>query len=907
MSNSSFNISDALKDWGRKLDKYKGLEPGDKRELIIHVQDKFDDLVNQGMIEREAFELAISEVDNAGSTLNNEYLKSRIKDQNKIFRKINIPGMLIINFKNTVKTILRRKKDFAVNALGLVVAFTSAILIYQYIQFEESHDKGYSNSDRIYRVSANSYNRDDNSLRGKYASTFYAITSEIKSEIPEVEEATRLLRLNGSIKFGEFVFSENDIFYGDAGFFKVFGQRIISGSGNDLDQANTIFLSETMAKKYFGADEAVGKNVQVNLQGGALLNMEVRGVYEDLPPNSHMKIDALLSNKNFEIFIDETNAFGSLRLNDVRWRLGGFFHYVLLRGDAKMTGLQKKLDAFVEKNRGTIDERRGVLNTLTLDHVEQIHLSEAKIGEIKAKGDPNIILFLKVIFIAVLALAWINYVNLTVAKSMVRAKEVGIRKVVGSSRRELIIKFISESLMTNFLSVILTVAFVYLLVPYYEQLLDKEVFSTFSLLSPYWARFILILLVGIILSSVYPSVILAAYTPIDVLKGKIKSSPKGILLKKGLVVFQFSICIVLMAFIYALVNQLYFMQNHDLGFALRNDIVIERPLANDSLTNQKMMSFKNELLNSSDVIAATISNFVPGQEILAKSGTQIVAKSTEQEDVYISRLATDDAFLEFYDLELIAGRTFTGNTGSNHDYVLLNRTAAESFGFENPADALGTQLAFVLSDTVEVIGVVENFAQQGMKMNYLPISIEIADNNQTTYISIATNQNIERVLENLETEFTTLFPSDPFDFFVLNSTYNKLYDSEERYANILMIFTLIAILISALGIVGLASFAIRTRSKEIAVRKVLGASVQQLFVRLTREYVLLILIASSLGIPLAVYTVDSWLASFAFRIPLSPILFILPVIAIVIIVLLLLGKYVVDAAVAQPVKALRDE
>ncbi len=906
MTNPPFDLELALRQWAKQLDAHAWIESGDRAELISHLRDKYDDLILQGKAPQDAFDEAANSF-NIDAQLSQEYQRSRLSPHAEQALQFNLLGMLFLNIRSAVRSIFRRKVDFLVNVVGLTVAFASAILINQYIQFEESHDTSLPGHEQVYRISAESFNLDDNTLRGRYAGTFYAAAPEVAAEVPEVESATRLLRLSGFMRRGEDMFSEEDMYYGDGNFFDVFGLELLRGVGQDLDEINTVFLAASTAEKYFGNTDPIGQNLVVTLQGGAKFNLEVRGIYADLPENAHLKIDALISNMNYEGFIAETNAFGQRSLHDVQWRLSGFLHYVRLKSGADPELLQPSLDQILERNRGEIDRARGVKNVIWLEQLQKIHMGAPKVWEVKEKGDPYMVLFLKVILVVILVLAWINYVNLTIAKSMIRAKEVGITKIVGSSRAELAIRFIAESLLINLGAFAVAVLMVPLIVPEFHELLGKNVFETFDLSTLHWIQFMVIVAIGMIVSSVYPALVLSSFTPASVLKGSVKTSNKGILLRKILVIFQFGICLVLMVFLYTLDSQVCFMKQSDLGFDLRRDIIIERPIANDSVTNRKLMVFKNEALQSTDIIDATISNFVPGLEILFQTGTRRLGLVDRQEDVFLNRLSIDERFIDFYGLEVIAGRPYYESSGANSNYILLNRTATEHFGFAMPEDALGERLAFTLGDTVEIIGVVEDFAQQGLKMSYLPIGVQLNLAGQGTYISLATNAALGPKLAKLEQQFHALFPTDPFEYFVLDSRYNEQYKEEERYGSIFQVFTLIALIISMLGIVSLASFAIRIRGKEIAVRKVLGASYKDLLTLLSQEYVLLVGLAGLISLPIGYWLMDSWLESFAFRIDLTPGLFLLPLMAVIIIVLLLVSKYVIGAALSAPVHALRDE
>ena len=904
----SFNLEEAITTWRRELQRYPGMEPGDIEELETHLRDAIDDLSRSGMTEEAAFEKVVNEKFDQLQVVSGEYYKSRIKDHtagNSIAR-INPFHMLPINLKIAFRSLLRSRADSLLNISGLAIAIASAGLIFQYILFETSYDNYLNDSDRIYRIAHRSFNTNDGSLRAKFASTFYAVAADAKDEIPEVEAATKTLRVEGILRRGVTNFRESRLYFAASDFFEVFDLPLVRGNPADLDGPDVIFLSESLARKYFGDEDAFGKHLEISLTGGPTHQLEVRGIFEDLPENSHMSPEAFLPLVNFVNNVNDNNLFGERRLSDVRWRLVGWYQYVLLKARTSEHDFNSKINALLQKNRGTIDESRGVKNEFFLERLDRIHLSEKLNNELQPKGDQNIILFLKIIFVTILVLGWINYINLTTAKAINRAKEVGIRKVVGSTRSALIIKFITESLMVNLMAVVTALILALVFIPYYHELVGKEVFSYLE--GSKWILFLVILLSGIAVSSVYPALVLSSFKPAAILKGKFKNSGRGVVLRKSLVTFQFMVSLVLLAAIYVLYEQLKYMRNYDLGFDMEQTLVLRGPSVNDSTTNQRLKTFANIIGQEVDIVQATASGSVPGGEIVFRTAGRPVKGMAYGDDVFVRRIIAYENFIDFYGFELIAGRPFDATRALDRNAIILNREAVEQFGFEDPESALNKRIAFVLSDTFEIVGVVENFAQQGLQVAYVPIGFQMNDSGPAQFISVKTSiADIPQTLSYLEEKYVEFFPGDPFEYFFLNEHFNAQYQSEEKYGKILGLFTMIAIVIACLGLLGLTSFMVRLRLKEIAIRKVLGASNTQIINVLTREYFQLILIASVFGIPFAFYGTYQWIETFAFKIDLGLWHFIVPVLLIVIITLVTIGRISVRAATSNPVNSLKEE
>ena len=900
----SFDLDSAIKDWRRKLHKYSGLEPGDLEELEVHLRDAIDDQLDEYASLEDAF-LEISQKHFAKvGNISKEYQRARTSPSGS---SLNPFQMLPLNLKIAFRNLFRNQTDSLRNLVGLTLSFLAGILIYQYVIFETSYDQFFEDHDRIHRVSAQSFNLSDGSLRGKYAATFFAVAPAIKRDIPEIEASTRLYTANGILRQGMDYFREDDFYYTESDFFEVFKYPLLRGDPSDLDQPNVIFVSTQVAEKYFGTDDPIGQKFEFNT-GRFGYDLEVRGVYQDLPENSHLKLNGLISMVSFEHGINSNNIYGTRSLEDVGWRLSAVHQYVLLRKGVDATSLQPKLDDFIQRYRGTIDAGRGVKNEFFLEQVSTVHLSEELNWEMGPKGDRNIVFFLQIIFVVILALGWINYVNLSTAKSITRAKEVGVRKVVGSSKNQLIVKFVTESLLVNLISLVLAIMLTLLLMPYYHELVGKEVFNYFFGGLSSWLYFLLIVMAGIIGSSLYPALVLSSFRPVAILKGKYKASQSGMLFRKSLVSVQFTITLMMLIGIYVLYEQVRFMRNHDIGVSIDETLVLRAPSRNDSITNSQLRVFKDMLSSESGISEVTISSSVPGNEISFRTGARNLDAVNKRQDLFITRAFTHDDFVKFYDLKVVAGRVFSSTRPADQYAVILNREAVKLFGFDSPEDALNGRIAFVMGDTVEVIGVVENFAQRGLQFAYEPLGLQMSRDGSGGFISVKiSTENAVKKLEHLKETYAQFFPEDPFEYFFLDERYNRQYQSEEKHGRILSIFTVIAIVIASLGLLGLTSFMVRLRIKEVAIRKVLGASVNQIFGILTKEYLYLIAAACLVGLPITYYGASQWLDTFAFKIDLSIYLFLLPIVVVVFLTFVTIGNLSLKAATSNPVESLKYE
>lgn len=904
----SFDLQKAIDRWKRKLRKHSDFETGDIEELEDYLRESVSDLVEEGLSENAAFEQVISSKFSEYELISNQFRKSRTVERNKFSDRLNPIHMLPHNLKLSFRSLLRNRADSFLNLLGLTLSLTAGILIYQYIVFENSFDQFFNNHDRIYRIGHQAFNLPEETPRGRYATTFYAVADDIKAEIPEVEATTRIFKVESICGRGETFFRESNTYFASPDFFDVFSLKLTRGNTDDLAKPRSVFISRSFAKKYFNDTDPMGEPLEITTEGWPSEFYVVKGIFEDIPGNSHLEIDAFLSHSSYVSNSLKYNAFGDRTLDDIRWRLLGFHQYVLLNNHVNSEVLASKIERLIYNNRGDIDDARNVKCLPIIERLDKINLSEKLDNEIKPKADSTIILFLKIIFVIIMLLGWINYVNLSTAKSINQAKEVGVRKIIGSTRGQLLWKFVTTSVLINAIAIVFAVTIVFIIAPYYHDLLGKNIFYYLPETIHLWTPFIVLVILGVAFSSVYPAFVVSSFKPVAILKGKFKTSKKGIVLRRSLVAFQFCVSLMLLISMYALFSQIKFMREHDLGFLLDNTVILRGPITNDSTTNASLLAFNNKLKGDTKFSKVTVSSSVPGMSIRFSSAGRNIMSNNRGEDVFLRRINCYDSFIDFYDFELIAGRVFSRARPADKNTIIINRRAMELFGFEKPEDALNEIVAYVSLDTLKIVGVVENFAQEGLQMSYEPLSIQMDNFGPGNFISIKIpKENIAQSIDFLEEQYLRYFPYNPFEYYFLDDRFNRQYQSEEKYGKILSLFTVIAIIIACLGLLGLTSLMVRMRMKEVAIRKVLGGSTLNIITNLTKEYLYLIVVAILISVPLSYYGINYWLNTFAFHVQVSAMFFIVPVIVICVVTMMTIGNLSYQATRSNPVNSLRND
>lgn len=795
----------------------------------------------------------------------------------------------------TLRAVSKRKGFTLLNVFGLAIGIAASLLILQYVKDELSFDDFHTNGENIYRVEFDAY-RDGKQIF-KCATAFPKVAPMLKADFPEVEDATRLyLRYGGGVvRYNEVAIKEDNLFQAEQNFFSIFSYPLLSGVAK-LDQPNTAIVEKQTARKYFGDADPVGKRIKF----GDREEYEITGVMES-PENSHLKFSFLLSYPTL------VTLWG--KEFDTAWGWYDFYNYALLKPGSDPKALEAKLPAFIDKygannNQGIKESER---TRFVLQPLAEIHLYSDLIQEAQVNGNGTAVYFLMIIALFILVIAWVNYINLSTARAVERAKEVGIRKSIGAHKSQLIRQFIAESCVINFVAAMLGLILVYAAIPAFNEMADKHL--TYSIFADQnlWLALGGLFLIGSLLSGLYPAFVLSSYQPVKVLKGLMKGSREGLFLRKGLVVGQFIFSVGLIAGTIIVYRQLQFMQNRDLGINIDQTLVINAPgfLTYDSLYGNYLRVYKNSIASHPSVKNFTATTEVPGNLIFWTNGAQRVGDDeTKRNMMYI--MGIDQEFFNTFGNTMLAGRGYAPEFTGDSSSVILNRKAAEVFNMESPENAIGQKIR-IGRDTLNVVGIVENYHQEGLKQDFRPTAFRLVQDARSYFCIKVGTENLPQTMAFLKEKYASVFPDNPFDYFFLDTFFNRQYKNERQFGSVFGFFAGLAIFVACLGLFGLASFTASQRTKEIGIRKVLGSSVTNVFFLLSKDFMKLVVIANVVAIPVVWYIMDKWLSGFAFRINIGIWIFIVSAIVTTLIALVTVSYQSISAATANPVKSLRYE
>ena len=809
------------------------------------------------------------------------------------------------NFKIALRNLFKRKGYSFLNIFGLAIGITCCLLIFQYVAYERSYDRFQRDSNRIVRIRLDNYQK--GKLAWQSATAYPAIPAAMKKDFPEVEDFCRLkdddLLLSNDDRGVKF--NEKQGYFADPSVIQMFDVKLMRGNPTTaLNGPDKMMLSESMAKRYFGNEDPIGKRLTV--RDNDVRNYEVTGVYKDYPANSHLVLNYLVSyatlNKDVREQGDTTNAA------ETSWGWYDYYDYIKLKPGTDWKQLEKKLTAFSDRYMNNDEWRKtnNVKAELYLIPLDDIHLNSNYNQEAEVNGDGKAVGFLFMIAFFIIAIAWVNYTNLATARSLERAKEVGVRKVMGALRRDLIGQFLTESFLLNFIAFLFAFLAVFILTKPFNNLIGTTAPQTFTLPGNYWLQFLGIFIFGALISGIYPAFVLSGYHPVVVLKGLFKNTVKGQILRKGLIIGQFAVSVILIAGTIIVFEQVQYMRQQKLGVNINQTLVLQgtHHSPRDTTYQSIFQPFKNELLQQSNIKSVTASSSVMGQEIYWTTGiTRVTPSTPEAITMYI--MAVDYDFLPSYDLKVVAGRNFSKDLETDEHAVLLNEKAAEMFGFKNPQDAVNAKLR--RWDTVNVVGVVSNYHQQGLQKAIDPMMFWLIPNIHRYYSLKMNTSDVQKTLASVEKSWNKYFPQDPFSYFFLDDSYNEQYKSDVRFGSVFALFATLAIIIACFGLLGLSAYNVLQRTKEIGIRKVLGATAQNLLVLLSREFIILVFASLFVAIPICWAIMHNWLQDFAYRIHISPWVFVLAGFLAVVIALVTVGLQALKASMANPVKNLRSE
>jgi putative ABC transport system permease protein len=813
--------------------------------------------------------------------------------------------MLKTHLKLALRSLSKRKGYSLLNILGLAIGITCCLLIFQYVAFEKSYDSFHKNAGQVVRLRLDAWQK--GKLAWQSATVYPAIAPAMKQDFPEVESYCRLIDANFllSNEANHSKIKETKGYYADPAALDILGIQVTKGNpAKALDGPGKIMLSESTARKYFGNEDPIGKRLTV--KDGDRSSLEVTGVFRDYPGNSHLVLHHLISYATLDQQISQGGD--STRPAETSWGWYDFYAYVQLKPGVSWQQLQTKLTAFCDRHMNN-DERAKKNNNkdyVFLIPLTDIHLYSNFNQEAEVNGNGKAVGFLFLIAFLIIVIAWINYTNLATARSLERAKEVGVRKVLGAARRDLVLQFLAESFLLNFLSFLLALVAAFLLTPSFNALVGSADTASFTLPLDYSLAFLGLFLAGTLLSGLYPAMVLSGYHPITVLKGLFKNSSSGLILRKGLIIGQFAVSVILIAGTILVYQQVQYMRQQQLGANINQTLVIEGPGSmQDSLYKDILQPFKADLLQQSAIKNVTASSNVMGQEITWTQSVRRVGDDSRT-PVTLFHLAVDYDFLPSYDMKLAAGRNFSKTFRTDNKAVLINEQAIDLLGFKNAADAINGKLRRG-HDTLTIVGVIANYHQQGLQKSISPMIILLRPEIRGYYSAKIATTQVQETIAAAEKSWNRYFPDDPFSYFFLDQSFNEQYKADTRFGQVFGIFATLAILIACFGLLGLSAYNVLQRTKEIGIRKVLGASVQSLIVLLSKEFMFLICISLFIAIPLTWWVMNNWLQDFAYRISIQWWVFVAAGALAILIALTTVGYQALKAALSNPVKSLRTE
>ena len=798
-------------------------------------------------------------------------------------------------FRTALRNLLKHKVFSFINIFGLAIGIAASLLIFQYARFELGYDRFEANAGRIYRIQLDRYNQ--GKLSTRWAAGAAGIGPIVKDAFPEVESLARLRLTNGVVAYKDQEFREEHLFFANENFLPMFSYHAVSGSiQGALSEPNTAVFTVSAAKKYFGNGNPIGQMISVNNAA----TYKITAIVPDPPANTHLKFSILLS---FASFVAQRGPDVNTTIN---W--DGFFAYLLLRPDTDPKQLEKKIAALVQTRWGDDMKKNQWGMVYHLQPLTDIHLNSNYMAEAEVNGDGKAVYFLLVISVFIIAIAWINYINLATARSIDRAKETGIRKTLGSLRWQLIIQFLLESLLINTLAVILAFLLILICLPGFNAIAGKDLTIGILATGGFWTNLVIIFVTGTILSGIYPAFVLSSFKPISVLKGKLQSTSHGVFLRQSLVVVQFVASVLLMVGTFTVYRQLNFMEHQDLGVQTAHTLVLKGPRILDSTYDNQLTIFRTEVLRIPGIGQVSASTEVPGRKVDWNAGGIRLVGADQTQSRQYRVMGIDYDFLDAYGLKLLKGRNFSRQMGTDTGAVLFNEAAIEQLGYRKPEEALDKRIEF-WGKQYTIVGIVTNHHQESLRQNYdAHIFRLIPDAN--TYYSLKLTGNRDgwpNIINSVKQQYKTVFPNNPFDYFFLEDHIAEQYKADQQFGQTFSLFAGLAIFVSCLGLLGLASFVTSQRTKEIGIRKIVGAPIPSILILLTRDFLRPILLAFLLATPLTWYVLEKWLDNYAFRISLTPWLFIGPFVLILIVALVTITTQTLRAASANPVKSLRTD
>ncbi len=796
-----------------------------------------------------------------------------------------------------LRNLFKRKGPAFVSIFGLALGISASLVIWQYVSFELSYDQFHVKRDRIYRTLFTDFkNGEKIDSSPKFG---YELGPSLKNDLPEVKTFVRTHGLFGNEAVVSFEddfgsahqFLEKEILFVDSTFLDVFTAEVLLGNGEiALDDPSSVVISESVAKRYFGEGaNPVGKNLNVFTQDWVKGDYQITAVILDYPDNSHLNFDFLIPMHD----LLQTANYKQPRAG---WNWVNFTTYVEVYPNTDVGTMNAKTDALLTKYTGPNEPGSFVF---TFQPLREIHISENE------DNKPIDIGLYVMIALCILVLSWINYANLSTAGATQRAKEVGIKKAIGVGRAQLISQFLTESLLINFISLVVALVISAFTLPLVETILEKDLSA--ELTDPrIWIALLAILTFGTVLSGVYPAFVMSSIRAINIARGY-ERKKSTISLRNALVVFQFIISLLFIAGTYTVYRQIDFMRHLEKGMDVSQMWIVDAPtMPEGNNADERLISFKHELGNIASVSDVTSSGSIPGKGFSYVSG--MVKLGAEKEPTQIETIYTifsEHDFAKAYGIELTAGRMPNINRDDDN-HVLINEAALAPFDLGNAEQALDEKLVIGNADTVTVVGVFRNIHWSSMHTAHVPMLLW-PERVSRKHFSLRLTGDLERSIAQVEALYKKHFPGNPFNHYFLDDFFDQQYREDQTFEKILSLFSIIAVVIACLGLAGLGAYITAQRTKEIGIRKVLGASFTSIIALLGSQLLRLLTMASIISLPLCWYATDQWLSNFAFHIHFSTDMFLIPCVILFMLVLFTVSIQVCEGASINPAKVLKNE
>jgi putative ABC transport system permease protein len=792
-----------------------------------------------------------------------------------------IDTMLKNYFISAARSIKRYKLFTFLNVFGLSTGLACSILIFLWVQDERSYDKFNDDAPHLFRIVAN--------VAGTPAAvTPPPIAPALKQQIPAVHSVTRVVPFSTTIAIGNTKFDEKNVLYADSNFLEMFNFPLFKGNKSSvLSQPNGIVITAATATKYFGTTDAVGKIIHVDndINGN---NYTVTGVLKNIPHNSHLQFDLLLP-------IDFYN-----KSNAGVWDNFAAYSYVRLKSNADISpaalaALARQTNAIYKVNNTS-----NTLGSFTFQPLTAIHLKSHLLLDVGGQGNSQHVTIFLLVAIFILLIACINFINLSTALGSQRAKEVGLRKTIGASRRQLVSQFMAESLVISVMSLILAIVIVWLLLPLFNQLTTKSISIDLSNVKVLGGLFLLTLITGFV-SGAYPAIFMASFKPVTVLKGAKLTGGQGFSLRNALVVLQFAVSVILMVSTLIVNDQLNFILKRDIGFNKENLLYLPMPHVGDLQSNYQAL--QATLLQTPGISDYTVIDHLPTNLTTGTVDVKWVGKDPRQQTIF-PHIGVDGRFIKTFGMHILAGRVFNEQVKDDADNYILNETAARVMGM-TASTAIGKQISSN-GHSGTIIGVVKDFNFKPVQQPIEPLIIKQTKRGGFIVLR-TTTENTQAIINKLQTIFQKIYPNSPFSYDFVDQDLSRLYMSEQRMGVLFNIFSVVSIIVSCLGLFGLATFATQRRVKEIGVRKVLGAKTIAIVVMLVKDFIKPVSLSLLIAFPIAWYAMSKWLTNYAYRIQISWWLFVIAAITATLIAIFTISYQSIKAALTNPVKSLRNE